>query len=522
MKKLFLLVFGLVMAMPHVYSQDKLKTTAVNVFKNGTYFIVKEGNVPLNQGRYKLEIPKQPLMGTFWLTTQKDILVNRITYISDTLKINRQAGNMFDLLRANKGKKVRLNIRLDEKNYSEVVGVLQDYFVSFNTLKVKTSEGKTAYIPAGDVKQFFVEDNPTENLQADSTSYLANIEFSRDVKDARIKVVYMQPGIQWIPSYNIKILNDKELQLEMKALVENYAEPVRDAELTLTVGDPNYKFGRTVEPFVNQYLTNLGGSYQPQFNQYMFQNTPAPMQMSRMAESMDAGGIQYNDYQQYTTEGEKVDDLYFYRLGKVSLPKNSKSSFQVFSQKVTYKDIYRVVVPDMVNFASSQYIDNQTDHRSDVYHSLKIANGTKTPFTTAPVFVMNENLEPIAQDEIKYTPVNASVSVQLSKSPDIIVKNKEEEKERHERAKVVNKANYTQVILEGKIELENLQDKEISLNVFKSINAKVLEAGDNGKITIPVRNQGLNPQSEIEWEVSLKSNEKKIITYRYEVYLYAN
>lgn len=520
MRKYFLLVLSLMMAMPLVYSQDKLKTTAVNVFKNGTYFVVKEGNVPLTQGKYKLEIPKQPLMGTFWLTTQKDITVNRITYITDTLKINRAAGNMFELLRANKGKKVRLNIRLDEKNYSEVTGVLQDYFVSFNTLKIKTSEGKTAYIPAGDVKQFFVEDNPTENMQADSTSYLANIEFSRDVKDAKIKVVYMQPGIQWIPSYNIKVLNDKELQLEMKALVENFAEPVRDAELTLTVGDPNYKFGRTVEPFVNQYLTNLLGSFQPQYNQYAFQNTP--MQMSRMAESVDLGGIQYNDYQQYTTEGEKVDDLYFYRLGKVNLPKNSKSSFQVFSQKINYKDIYRVVVPDMVNFASSQFIDNQAERRSDVYHSLKLLNGTKTPFTTAPVFVMNENLEPIAQDEIKYTPVNAAVSVQLSKSPDIIVKNTEEEKERHERAKVVNKANYTQVIIEGKIEVENLQEKEISLNVLKSVNAKVLEAGANGKITIPGRNQGLNPMSEIEWEVSLNQNEKKTITYRYEVYIYAN
>jgi len=182
MRKYFLLVLSLMMAMPHVYSQDKLKTTAVNVFKNGTYFVVKEGNVPLTQGKYKLEIPKQPLMGTFWLTTQKDITVNRITYITDTLKINRPAGNMFDLLRANKGKKVRLNIRLDEKNYSEVTGVLQDYFVSFNTLKIKTSEGKTAYIPAGDVKQFFVEENPTENLQADSHSSPAKFETHRDVK----------------------------------------------------------------------------------------------------------------------------------------------------------------------------------------------------------------------------------------------------------------------------------------------------------------------------------------------------
>ncbi len=520
MKKFMIILLGLLAVLPPLYAQDKLKTTALNVFKNGTYFIVKEGNVPLSRGKYKLEIPKQPLMGTFWLTTQKDLAVERITFITDTLKINRTAGNLADLLRANKGKKVRLNIRLDEKNYSEVSGVLQDYFTTFNTLKVKMSDGKTAYIPAADVKQFFVDDNPAENLQADSTSYLANIEFNRDVKDARIKIVYMQPGIQWIPSYNIKVLNDKELQLEMKALVENFAEPVNEAELTLTVGDPNYKFGRTTEPFVNQYLTNLYGTPQPAFNQYLFQNAPA--QMSRMAESLDAGAVQYNDYQEYTTNGEKVDDLYFYRLGKISLPKNSKTSFQIFSQKLTYKDVYRAVVPDYVNFVSTQYIDKQNDMRTDVYHSLKLNNITKTPLTTAPVFVMNEALEPVAQDEIKYTPVNGNVSVQLSKSPDIVVKNTEDEKERHERAKVLNKAYYTQVILEGKIEVENLQNKEITLNLVKNLNAKILEAGNDGKISIPGRNQGLNPQSIVEWEIQLKPDEKKTITYRYEAYVYAN
>lgn len=519
MKKHLILTLILFWAVLSVYSQDRLKATELNVFKNGTYFIVKEGNVPLLQGKYKLEIPKQPLMGTFWITTQKEINIEKITFINDTLKINRPAANMHDLLRANKNKKVRMNIRLDEKNYSEVSGLLQDYFISFNMLKIKTNDGKTAYIPAEDVKQFFVEDNPVENLQADSTSYLANIEFSREIKDTRIKVVYMQAGIQWIPSYNIKILNDKELQIEMKALVENFAEPVKDADLTLTVGDPNYKYGRTVEPFINQYLTNLGGYVQPAYNQYMFQNAPAAAM--KMAEA-DMGVTQYNDYQEYNTEGEKSNDLFFYRIGKVSLPKNSKTTFQIFSQKIPYRDIYKVIVPDAVNFASSQYIDKQTEHKSDVYHSLKLNNSTKNPLTTAPVFVMNEEMEPLAQDEIKYTPVNGSVSVQLSKSPDIQVKNLEDEKERHERAKTINKATYSLVIIDGKIEVENLQNKDISLNVVKNVNARVVETSDNGVIRIPGHNRGLNPYSEVEWEVQMKANEKKTITYRYEVYVYAN
>jgi hypothetical protein len=79
---------------------------------------------------------------------------------------------------------------------------------------------------------------------------------------------------------------------------------------------------------------------------------------------------------------------------------------------------------------------------------------------------------------------------------------------------------YSKVTIKGSIPVENLQDKAISLNVSKYINGHILDVSDNGKINIPGKYTGLNPSSNAEWTIELKPNEKKTITYTYEVYVY--
>ncbi len=524
MKRLFLSFVAIICAAGILYAQDPMKTTSLNVFKNGTYFVVKEGSLPLFNSKARLQIPKTPLLGTYWITTQKDITINKILFSTDTLKTSRPAQTILELLQANKGKKVKLFYRVDDKTTTEISGTLLDYFLPTNLVKIKTAEGRFGYFSANDIKQLFVEENPNENLKSDSTSYLANIEFNRDPKEVKIKLVYMQAGIQWIPTYNIKVLNDKELQLEMRALVENFAENINNADLTLTVGDPNYKFGRSTEPFANPFLSTIFAPT-PSYGSraYQFQNSmasaPAMNGYAPMAKA--EAGTDYVDYNEYTTEGEKTGDLFMYRLGRVSVPKNSKASFQVFSQKIPYKDVYKVALGDVINYANTNYINNNPEQKFEVYHSMKLINATKNPFTTAPVFVMNEELEPLAQDEIKYTAVGGNVSVQLSKSPDITVKNTEDEKDRQEKVKIYNKVTYNKVIISGTIEISNLQEKEVVLNINKYVNALVTSASDNGTIKKPPRFDGLNPSSEIEWEIPMKANEKRTLTYFYEVYVYA-
>jgi len=520
MKKISLIISVLLIT-SSMFSQSNLKTSALNIFKNGTYFIVKEGTVPLKDKKAKLEIPKGVLLSTFWLTTTKDNTIDKVIFINDTIKKNRVAASIPDLLSVNKGKRVKLYFRLENNNYLDITGVLQEYSRTNNLIKLKTDDGKTSYLQMSDIKQLIIDEKPNENVKADSLAYLANIEFLKNSENANMKMVYMQTGIQWIPSYNIKLVNEKELQLEMRALVENYMEKIDNADLTLTVGDPYFRYGRATEPFINNYLTALTGGMMSPVNRYAFQNMASPSYAgAAIPAAEEANAIQYNDYTTYSTEGEKTNDLYMYNLGKVSIPRNSKASFLIFSQKIPYKDVYTVNIGDVINYYSTNYINNDPNRKFDVFHSLKLENTAKNPLTTAPVFIMDEKLQPLAQDEIKYTPVGGDVSVQLSNAVDVRIKNTEEEIKVQEKAKVEGKAVYNKVTIKGTIEVNNLQDKKINLNLYKSVNARVTEASHNGVVKKSGRYSGLNPFTQVNWEIPLEQNAKVEITYQYDVFVY--
>ncbi|MFH0865484.1 MAG: hypothetical protein V1904_04785 [Bacteroidota bacterium] len=507
-------------------AQEILKPTQVNVFKNGTYFIVKEGTVKPAAGKFSLSVPMQPLLGTYWINTAKDVTISKVSYVTDSIKTYWTAKNIPEVAFANKGKKVKVGYMADEKTYKDVSGTLQEYFKSSGMMKIKTVDGKTQYLMINSVTDFSVEDTPADKMEVDSVTRIAKVELEKSIESTPIKLIYMQTGIQWIPSYNVKLISDKELQLEMKALVENNMEAIDDAELTLTVGNPQFFYGYTIDPIAKSSETNITSIYStaPKGTAYagnLMVQTNAYQTYNLDATSSTGTGstYDYNDYGSYTTDGEKTNDLYMYKLGKVSLAKDTKTSFQIFSNNLPYKDVYDVEIYDVVNYSYNSYVGNDSEQKFDVYHSFKITNTTDNPFTTAPVFVMDENLQPLAQDQMKYTPTSSDVSIQLSRASDVIVKNTEEEIEKTDVTKKYGKDTYTKVNLKGSIIVENLQDKKITLAVTKSLTAEVSAVSDDGKIKKTGKYYGLNPYSEVSWEVPIGANDKKTITYNYEVWV---
>lgn len=524
MKKLALLLL-LAFAVQLLQAQENLKPTQLNVFKNGTYFIVKEGTVKPVAGKFTLSVPCQPLLGTYWINTAKDVKISKITYKTDSIKTMCPAQNIPDVVHANKGKKVTAGYKTDDKTYKQVSGTLLDYFPTSGMMKIKTTEGKTQYLNITDVSDFIVDDAPADKMEVDSVTRIAKVELEKNTESTPIKLIYMQTGIQWIPSYNVKIISEKELQLEMKALIENNMETINDADLTLTVGNPQFYYGYTVDPISQSSTTNIATLYSNgQKGAGLGGNVMVQSNVYQAYDNLSTGNstgsnYDYNDYGSYTTEGEKTNDLYMYKVGKVSLQKDTKTSFQISSNNLPYKDVYDVEISDVVNYSYNSYIANDPETKFDVYHSLKVTNSTENPFTTAPVFVMDENLQPLAQDQMKYTPTNSDVSIQLSRASDVIVKNSEEEDEKTSDTQKYGKDTYTKVKIKGTITVENQQDKKITLSVTKSLTAAVSNVSDDGKIKKTGKYYGLNPYSEITWEIPMGSNEKKTITYNYEVWV---
>jgi hypothetical protein len=221
----------------------------------------------------------------------------------------------------------------------------------------------------------------------------------------------------------------------------------------------------------------------------------------------------------YETEGEKDNDLYYYRLGAISMSKNSKTIVPMSTNTVIYKDVYEVDLYDYTSYYNNRACYPDPNRKFEAYHSLKFTNNTKAPITSASVFVVNEKNEPLAQDQLKYTPVGGEASIRLSKAIDVVIKSEEEEKSRNDNYKKLNKINYGLVIIKGEIEVANYQDKAIVLKTTKNVNGEVTQISDNGKSTKLKNNYNgyVNPNTTISWDVNLAPNEKKKITYEYEV-----
>jgi hypothetical protein len=518
MKKIFS-ALAMVMLTIALFGQSALKPVQINVFKNGTYFVAKEGSVPIKKGCAVLELPRQPLLGTYWFNATKETKISKVCFLTDTIKKTKTPQNFNDIFKGSVGKKVHFTYNAgSDKNLREISGTLSEYYESSNIAKIKLADNKTTYFPVTSLVDFTIDDAGAGLLTVDSLVRVARIYMDKPSNNVDLRLVYMQSGIQWFPSYCVKIINENELQLEMKALVENYSEDINDAELTLTVGNPQFFYGASFDPIYNNYLTSLYdiktaslGSSTIQMQTYANENSFVAMDRTQPE-------INFEQYNEFSTDGEKTNDLYMYKIGNVTLPEQSKTSFQIFSTKLPYKDVYEVSIGDIVNYSYYSYISNDPEKRYDVFHSLQISNVTTYPFTTAPAFVMNENLQPLAQDRLKYTPTGANVSVQLSKAGDVVVKNKEEEVKKEENVKKIGKVFYNKVTIKGTINIENLQNKKILLKVKKDILANVTSASDSGKIEKSGRYSNLNPYVNVNWEIPFGAKEKKTITYEYEVY----
>jgi hypothetical protein len=161
------------------------------------------------------------------------------------------------------------------------------------------------------------------------------------------------------------------------------------------------------------------------------------------------------------------------------------------------------------------YCNNNEDN-CDVFHSIELKNSTTFPFTTAAVMVLTEKGQFMAQDQLKYTPTGAVSIIKLSKAIDVVMKNTEEETSRVENFKKIGKTTYHKVLLKGSIVVENLQPKQVIIDVAKHVNGTVTNDGD-GKMKKQKTYNSVNPYSDITWQVTLNAGEKKTLTYEYEV-----
>ncbi len=510
MKKYF--ISGLVAMTCATAMAQSLPVKKVSIFKNGTAMVVHEGSAPVTDGRAILPVPSHAIYGSYFLGTGKDNVIKNIVIKNDTIKKQEKATAIWQLIAGNVGKKVTLNIAPAGKIDRAVSGKILSYNQQSGLVRLQSDNNKVEVINSADIYLAEFAEEEKQTYLADSIQRSLVITPGNTAASMNLQEIYLETDMNWMPSYFMILKDEKSARLEMKATIENFADPLADAETELIVGSPQMTNSGKPDPMTYDYQTNgnisaigYGGT-----NAYSYMNVQAKT-LSFAAPASDAFS------QEWSTAGEKNNDLYIYKIGKISLGKNSKGIYPIFAGSIEYKDKYEGVIEDRSNFAETRAANND-ETPIDVFHSLEIKNTATVPLTTAPITIVNEKEQFMAQNQIDYTPAGATSNIRLSRAIDIVMKNTEEETSRTDNAKKVGKQYYSSVKIKGSISLENFQNKEVTVAVTKNANGDVSVASDGGKITRQKSYSTLNPFTQIKWDVKLASNQKKVITYEYEVF----
>lgn len=489
-------------------AQQPLPLKKITVFKNGSCLLTREGKATVKDGVARLPIPQEVLFGGYWIGATGGNTVQSLSFKNDKLEKKKAAKEFWQLISGNVGKTVTVSI--GSKSNETVTGKIVSFERQAGIVKLKQENGRITYLQTQNIFQLDFSEDANVNFMEDSTFRMVLLKPEKPANDINLQQLSMQAGVNWVPSYLLKIKDDKSARLEMKAVIENGIEDITNAETELVVGSPQMYFGMRRDPITYDYLTTESG----------VDNAGAsPMQaLSNAAFARGARADKAEDAfdGNYSTEGEKTGDLYIYKIGKVSLANRTKGSYPVFASNVEYKHRYEGVIADKTNYYNSRFVDNN-ETSFDVYHSLEMKNNTAMPFTTAPVMVVTEKEQFLAQDLLTYTPAGGTVGVKLSKAIDIVMRNAEEETQRNDSYKKINSYIYSRVLIKGNISINNLQSKEVTVNVTKLLAGTVLSQSDGGKAIKTGIGYDNNPSSTIAWEIRMPVNGKKTLTYEYEV-----
>jgi len=435
------------------------KTVAVAAFKNGLAFVVRQGSVELHSGEGRITPIPNATLGTMWLAP------GEANSVLDEVVSYRYAALREDPNSHEKAAEIRSALRF------KILGAMD---------------------------------------KTDMT------------------LGYIEHGIGWTPSYMISLTDDKTARITMQAVVMNDAEDVTDADVFFVVGVPNFAYSETPSPMsLQQNLLSFmkdaerrdGGNYR------QFSNAIAGQLVADELKEYDAK--REPSFGQTVTElsGAPEEDLFLYSRRSVTLERGERATYNVFSSTVNYEHIYEweVMDPQRVDAYGNPVQNNpnvaDASIRNSIWHSIRLKNNTKFPWTSAPTMVIS-GTKPVSQDTLPYTPKDASSSLRITIATDIRSSHEEREVARQQNVQRRHGNEFDLVTVEGKLKLKNYKSKEVRVDVGKTLRGDVEAQSDGGKaVKLGEAIQTDNPLSRLTWEIPLKAGEERVVTYRYKIFV---
>lgn len=532
--------------------QELPRTVAVAAFKNGLAFVVRQGFVRLESGVGRITPIPNATLGTLWLAPgEAGSSLDEVLAYHYNVAGERSMASLAEVLQANVGKTVTVTYSMNMKDYTgEIVGLREPDAVGAAPVPAIVPEGDVNAAGAAPIaKPQFLLLRIDKKLVALPLSSIANAVLPEDTifrekfeqqhaalrfkikgggEKTNLTVGYLEHGLGWTPSYLISLTDDKTAQITMQALVMDDAEDLKDADVFFVVGVPNFAYADTISPMALQQ--NLLG----------FMKDAERREVGAMKSYSNAIGGQLlaldelkSDYRadpsfsQTVAElsGAPEEDLFLYTRSGVTLAREERATYNVFSGAVGYEHIYEWEVQDQPRVDGFGNVIQPNPSAPDaaalnsIWHSIRLKNSSKYPWTSAPALVIS-GTKPVSQDTLTYTPKGASSNLKITIATDIRSSHEEREIAREQNIQRRRGYEYDLVTVEGTLKVKNYKTKDVKLNVRKTLRGAVESQSDAGEaVKLGEAITTDNPMSRLSWEIDLKAGEERVINYKYKVWV---
>lgn len=520
MKYFLSFIVSVILFIPFAGAQ--LQTKSVSVFKNNKAFFIKSGTVSPKGTQYWLtgEIPSA-LFGTLWFQSP----TNAIKSVSSNEQNIEKQGtpvNNYEILKANLNKKVILFLSPTESVDGIVQSFSDDYdkeTKNYFTPLFVTIKGNNWWqsLKIDDIKRIGFAENPVTSVTSYEKKKVVTVEFNES-KAQPLNMMYLENGLNWSPNYLLELSSENKGILTLQAQVKNDAEDISNTDVSFVVGNANFKDANKLAWLVD-FLPSLSSEYDDAnsySNNVSYKSSAAD---EAAPPSPEGDGV----------DGETSEDLFFYNLKNLSLPKGSRTQIELFRAEVEIEHVYEANLSEMIPYNLENYVYQvyaTEDPNAKTYHSLKLNNQTKYPWTAGLCFVVNAekgSKKPISQDMITYTPIKGDNCLKLTESPDIKVSQTERESDRKTNIRKRGEIQYDKITVDAEIKIKNYKAKDVKMNITRLVSGELSKSSADWKKTDKINYSNyLNKTTAVTWETNVKAGDEKVIKYSYTIVVRAN
>jgi hypothetical protein len=538
----------------------------VVIFKDGHALVVKEGrgrtgpegSLVTDQG------PTQAVLGTFWVTSlepQPEAQVTSMTVerLGRTERRGRLADcrSVLEVVKANLGKSAVVSRREGPDLEGKLHRVLEAASptppatspvaawsarpapaaepeawrpLEGELFVLRTPQGDVL-LSAADVRTVRVADMALRVEREEVRELPANrlrlrFQEGRAGVERGVRLIYFRPGLRWVPAYRIGLGESGRAEIALQAEVLNEAEDLEGAPVDFVVGMPTFRFKDAASPLaLERVLRRALEEVAPDLSQRfvaqqafgnVYQGGPR-----RLLSDPEPGEPAAFDLAEKAMGAGEVQDLFYYQTASLSLKTGERAAVALFRAEVPVRHLYTWEPRLPRGYASPRARGGSPliAERNEVWHQIALENRTPVPWTTGPAMVLDQG-RPVGQDMLTFTPPGGEVLLPVTAAVSVRGTVEEAEEGRERKAERWQGSSFTRLTNRASLRVTNAQKTPIRLILKASVGGRAVRASDRGSIQVRGHDpgdgvEGLNPHSDVSWELALKPGEERRVQLTY-------